>query len=181
LYACVKVVCCLWAQPPFDTFHQVVEALWSQPVLQVRKQVVVARSEIGAVRRVVRQLTVEMHQQCLSVNNCVCRHAFSWWSTTSALYVSIPRLFVLNGPTQFFFSVLQYTLMLLWSLVAWIPPSALLSCPRKQLPSAMWQTTFFKFFVLFGECGSQKKLDAACRGMIRHAGVAQRKGHGHQG
>jgi hypothetical protein len=27
----------------------------------------------------------------------------------------------------------------LWSLVAWIPPPALLSCPRKQLPSAFRQ------------------------------------------
>jgi hypothetical protein len=32
LYACVKEVCRLWAQPRFDTFHQfliIVEALWS--------------------------------------------------------------------------------------------------------------------------------------------------------
>jgi hypothetical protein len=34
LYACVKEVCCLWAKPRFDIFHQlliIVEALWSQP------------------------------------------------------------------------------------------------------------------------------------------------------
>jgi hypothetical protein len=57
MYACVKEVCCLWSQPRFDTFHQLlitVEALWSQPVLQVGKQVVVAWSEIRALRRVVK-------------------------------------------------------------------------------------------------------------------------------
>jgi hypothetical protein len=39
LNACIKEVCRLWAQPHFDTFHQLitVEVLWSQPVLQVGK------------------------------------------------------------------------------------------------------------------------------------------------
>jgi hypothetical protein len=40
--------------PLFDDFHQlfiILETLWSQQVLQVGKQVVVARSEIRAVRR----------------------------------------------------------------------------------------------------------------------------------
>jgi hypothetical protein len=63
LYACVKDVCRHWAQPRFDTFHQlliIVEALLSQPVLHVGKQVAVARSEIRAVRRVVKQLPDEM-------------------------------------------------------------------------------------------------------------------------
>jgi hypothetical protein len=32
-----------------------------------------------------------------------------------------------------------------------------------------------------GNVGSRKKLAAACRGMTRHAGVAQHKGHGHLG
>jgi hypothetical protein len=38
LYAFVKKVCRLWAQPRFDTFRQlliIVEALWSQTILQV--------------------------------------------------------------------------------------------------------------------------------------------------
>jgi hypothetical protein len=38
VYACVKEVCHLWAQPRFDTFHQlliIAEELWSQPVFQV--------------------------------------------------------------------------------------------------------------------------------------------------
>jgi hypothetical protein len=40
VYACDKEVCPLWAQPRFDTFHQlliIVKALWSQPLLQVGK------------------------------------------------------------------------------------------------------------------------------------------------
>jgi hypothetical protein len=34
LYACVKEVCCLWAQPCFNTIHKllfIAEALWWQP------------------------------------------------------------------------------------------------------------------------------------------------------
>jgi hypothetical protein len=60
-YACVKEVWCLLAQPCFDIFHQlliIVEALSSQSVPQVGRQVVVAWSEIRAVRRVVKQLPV---------------------------------------------------------------------------------------------------------------------------
>jgi hypothetical protein len=45
--------------------------LWSQPVLQVGKQVVVVWSEIGAVKRVVKLLPVEMLQQCSSVSSCL--------------------------------------------------------------------------------------------------------------
>jgi hypothetical protein len=47
--------------PRFGTFRQlriIVEALLPQPVLQVVDQVVVAWSEIRAVRRVVKQLTI---------------------------------------------------------------------------------------------------------------------------
>jgi hypothetical protein len=96
LHAYVKEVCCLWAQPHCDTFHQlVVEALWSQPVHQVGKQVVVAQSEIRAVRRVVRQLPVEMHQQCWSVRNCI----------RACIVMEECQYFtpfVLNSPMQFF-------------------------------------------------------------------------------
>jgi hypothetical protein len=58
----------------------------------------------------------------------------------------------------FFFLLFHNTLVtLLWSLVAWLPPSALLSCPRKQFTSAFWQTTFvwtfWSFsFGFFGAC-----------------------------
>jgi hypothetical protein len=63
--------------------------------------------------------------------------------------------FVLNGwPYAVFLVFLNTLLMLLRSLVAWIPSSALLSCPRKQLPSAFWQADniCLNFFGLFGEC-----------------------------
>jgi hypothetical protein len=54
--------------------------------------------------------------------------------------------FFLNGRMQFF-SVSQYNSDV-------IVPSALLSCPRKQLPSAFWQADYVRsnFFGLFGEC-----------------------------
>jgi hypothetical protein len=57
LYACVKEVCSPWAQPQFDTFHELhitVEVLSSHTILHVGKQVVVTRSEIRAVRGVVK-------------------------------------------------------------------------------------------------------------------------------
>jgi hypothetical protein len=59
LHACVKEVCYLQAQPQSDTFHKlliIVEVLWTQLVFQV------AQSEIRAVRRVVKQLLLEMLQ-----------------------------------------------------------------------------------------------------------------------
>jgi hypothetical protein len=70
------------------------------PVLQVDKQVAVTQNEIRAVRRVVRQIPVELLWQCSNASNCVwicvvmeelykhtvCQHSMS---------------FVLNGPTQF--------------------------------------------------------------------------------
>jgi hypothetical protein len=76
LYSCVKELCCLWAQPRFDTCQLlvIVEALWSQPVLRVGKQVLIARSEIRVVRTVVKQLQVEMPQQCSSVSSCMRAH-----------------------------------------------------------------------------------------------------------
>jgi hypothetical protein len=102
LYACVKEVCRLWAQPRFGTFHQlliIVELLWLQPVLQVGKRVLVAQSEIRTVRRVVKQLPVEMHQQCSSVSSCM------WMRIAMEVHSTIcqhSKLCVLNGPTQFF-------------------------------------------------------------------------------
>jgi hypothetical protein len=82
------------------SINSLFEALWFQPVLQVGKEVVVGRSEVRAIRRVVKQLPVEMLKQCSSASSCmrtrivmeehytVCQH-----STT----------FVQNGPTRFYF------------------------------------------------------------------------------
>jgi hypothetical protein len=56
-----------------------------KPVLHVRKQVIVAWSEIRAVRKVVKQLPVEMLQLRSSASS-----ALSWRSTT--LDISIPCL-----------------------------------------------------------------------------------------
>jgi hypothetical protein len=52
------------------------------------------------------------------------------------------------------FLVLQYTSDISVALVVWILPSELLSCPRKQMPSAFWQADIIclNFFDLFGEC-----------------------------
>jgi hypothetical protein len=73
---------------------------WSQPVRQVGKQMVAARSEIGVVRRVVKQLPVEMLQQCSCASNCM-RWALSWRIT--APDVNIPLfLFWMAHHTQGF-------------------------------------------------------------------------------
>jgi hypothetical protein len=93
--------------------------------------VVVAWSENMAVRRVVKQLPVEMLQHVR-----VCGSALWWRSTTP--YVNIPRLFFLNDPKQFLLVFLNTLLTLMWSLVAWIPPSSIFSLPRKQFPSVFW-------------------------------------------
>jgi hypothetical protein len=94
LYAWVKEVCRLWAQSRFETYHQLLlifEGLWPQPVLQVDTQVVLAQSEIRAVRWVVKQLPVEMFQQCSSASSYMrVRIVMEEHSTP----------FVLNGPTQ---------------------------------------------------------------------------------
>jgi hypothetical protein len=138
LYASVKEVCCLWAQPCFDTYHPILiidEVLWSQPVLQAGKQVVVTQSEIRAVRMMVKQLPVEMVQQCSRASSCMRTHFVMEKHYTRCQH-STP--FVLFGPMQFFLVFSNTLVNLLWSLVAWIPPSELLSCPRKQLSSALW-------------------------------------------
>jgi hypothetical protein len=101
MYACVRAVGRLWAQSCFDTFCQLlvtVEALWSQPALQEGKQVVVAQSEIRAGRRVVRQLPVEMLQQCSSASSCM-RTCIVMEKHCAGCQHSMP--FVLNGPMQF--------------------------------------------------------------------------------
>jgi hypothetical protein len=52
--------------PHFDAFHQIliIVELCSETVLHVGEQMVLARSEIRAVRRVVRLFPVEVLQQC---------------------------------------------------------------------------------------------------------------------
>jgi hypothetical protein len=85
------------------------------------------------------------------VRAAVCGHALSWRSTT--VDVSIPCLLFWMDLRRFL--VFRNTLLtLLRSLIAWIPSSALLSCPRKQLLSAFWQAVnvCLKFFGLLGEC-----------------------------
>jgi hypothetical protein len=103
LYACVKKICRLRAQPRFDTIHQlltIVEALRSQPVLQVGKQVVVVRSKIRVVRRIVKQLLVEVFQQCSSASSCIrMRTRIVMEEHCTGCQHSAP--FVLNDPTQF--------------------------------------------------------------------------------
>jgi hypothetical protein len=101
-YACVKEVCCLWTQPRSDIFHQlfiIVEALWSQPVLLVGIQAVVTRSEIRAVRRVVKHLPDEMLQQCSSASSYLWMHIVMEEHCTKCQN-STP--FVLNCPTCLF-------------------------------------------------------------------------------
>jgi hypothetical protein len=87
------------------------EVLWSQPVLQVVKQVIVTWSEIRAVRRMVKQLPDEMLQQCSSASSCMTPD------------VSIPCL-LFSMALHIFLVFRNILLMLLWFLVAWIPPSA---------------------------------------------------------
>lgn len=60
--------------------HFFYETLWSQPVFRVLKLVADLRSEIRALRRVVKQLPVEKHQQCSSARMQIsCRHCMSRW------------------------------------------------------------------------------------------------------
>jgi hypothetical protein len=99
-YACIKEVQRLWAQTRFD-IHQLVitaEARWSQSVLQAGKQVIAARSEISALRRVVKQLLVEMLQQCSGAISCI-RMPIVMKEHYTGCQHSTP--FVLNSPTQF--------------------------------------------------------------------------------
>jgi hypothetical protein len=147
MYACVQELCSLWVQSHFDTFHQlpnIVDVLWSQPVLEVGKWVVVVQSEIRAVRRMVKQLQVEMLQWCSSVSSCM-RTCIIMEEHYTMCHRSMP--FVLDGWPYAVLLAFHNTLQtLLWSLVAWIPPSALLSCPVQenschQLSGT--QTTFF--------------------------------------
>jgi hypothetical protein len=139
LYACVKQVCHLWAQPHFNTVHQlliIAEGLWSHPVLQLGKQVVVAWSKIRAVRSVIKQLPVEILQHCSSASSCIQKH------TVMEEHYTMPAFhaFCPEWPYAVFFSVSQYT-----SDATVVPccMNSTISTPflsQKQLPSAFWQT-----------------------------------------
>jgi hypothetical protein len=90
----VKEMCRFWAQPCFDTLHQlqiIVEALWSEPVVPVDKEVVVAWSKIRAVRRVANNSQLRFSNSA-QVRGAVllCGRALSWRSTTPD--VSFPCL-----------------------------------------------------------------------------------------
>jgi hypothetical protein len=117
--------------------------LSSHTILHVGKQVVVTRSEIRAVRGVVKWLPVEMLQQCSSVSSCMWTCIVMEEHHTGCQH-SMP--FGLNGTMQFLFFFFIFlarnTLVTLWSLVVWILLSALVSCPRKQVLLAFWQSTF---------------------------------------
>jgi hypothetical protein len=64
------------------------------------------------------------------------------------------RVFWSKWPCAVILVFCSTLLTLLWSLVAWIPPSALLFSPRKQLSSAFWQAdkACLNCSGLFGEC-----------------------------
>jgi hypothetical protein len=99
LSACVKQSAACELSHVFKPYiNSLVDALSSQPIFQAGKQVVVALSKIRAVRRVVKQLPVEMLQQCWSASSCM------WICVVMKHYTryqcSMP--FVLNGPMQFF-------------------------------------------------------------------------------
>jgi hypothetical protein len=67
----------------------------------VRKQVVVARSEIRAVSRVVKQLPVEMLQQCLGASNCMWTR--SVMEEHNSYRMSAFHAFCYEWPYAFFF------------------------------------------------------------------------------
>jgi hypothetical protein len=98
----VIVHLCQRSQPHFDTFHQlliIAEALWSEPVLQVVKQVEGAQSKVRTVRMVVKQLCVQMLQQCSSASSCMQTSIVTEERYTRCHHST---LFVLNGTTQLF-------------------------------------------------------------------------------
>jgi hypothetical protein len=113
-----------------------VEALWSQPVLHLGQQVLAARSEIRAVRRVVKQLPVEMIQQCLSANSCMRARIVVDEHYTECQH-SDP--FPLNGRPCAFINFSQYTsdVKVRCCMNSTVSTSFL---SQKQLPSAFWET-----------------------------------------
>jgi hypothetical protein len=77
-----------------------------------------------------------------------CHEGALWVQRMSAIHT-----FCSKWPYAVFLVFCNKLLMLLWYLVSWIPPSELLSCPRKWLPSAFWQTIVQTFSAcLVNEC-----------------------------
>jgi hypothetical protein len=114
LYACVKEICHLWPQP--------------------RWQLLGARSGLYGGWSNDSQLKCSSRDR-VQAAVLVCRHPGSHRNTMPD--VSIPCLLFWMALHSFL--VFHNTLLtLLWSLVAWIPQSALLSCSSKQLASAFW-------------------------------------------
>jgi hypothetical protein len=96
LYGIVKEICCLWAQPHFDTFQLLIiiaEVPWSHSVCHVgtTKQLVAALSEIRTVRRVVRELRLKYSSRAW-VWTALWGLALSWRGAMSILDVSISYL-----------------------------------------------------------------------------------------
>jgi hypothetical protein len=104
--------------------------------------VVAVWSEIRAVRRV-----IKLQLKCLSSAWLLAVHFYGraqhWMSAFHALCCECQP----SAAILVFFNIL----LTLWSCVALIPPSALLSCPGKQLLSAFWQVDVLclNFFGLF--------------------------------
>jgi hypothetical protein len=141
LYACVKEVFRLWAQPHFATFHQIliiVEALWSQPVLQVGG----SRLERGQHSKQggqstpswnapavleIEQLYADAHCHGEALHRMSAFHAFcsEWLSLRS------------------FFGGSQYTSDVIVTIAARIPPSALLSSSRNRCHQLSGRETTF--------------------------------------
>jgi hypothetical protein len=127
------------------SFHQlliIVEAPWSQTVLKVGKQVKVARSEVRAVRRMVKQLPVEMPQQCWSVSSCMWTHivmekhdSYTGWEHSTA--------FVLNA-------------VHFWHYCGALFMNSTISTPflsqKTVAISFLVDSVCLNFFTLFGEC-----------------------------
>jgi hypothetical protein len=95
---------------------------------------------------VVKQLPVEMLQQCLSKSSCmqtciVMQEHHTVMSASHAFCSEWPAL-------HSFLSVLQYTSNFILFLVAWIPPSALPPCPGRVTICLLAGRHLFKTFWL---------------------------------
>jgi hypothetical protein len=104
LYVCVKEICCLSAESRFEPSINSSLLLKRCDPNQFFNQAVVTRSEIRAVRRVVKQLPVGRLQQCSGASSCMRTRI-----VMEAHYIGCQHStpFVLYGPTQYF-SVSQY-------------------------------------------------------------------------
>jgi hypothetical protein len=117
-------------------------------ILQVGKQVVVARSEIRVVRRALKQLPVEMLQQCEQLYADAHCHG-------GALHrMSAFHALCSEWPYSVFLVFRNILLTLFGPLLHEFRHQHSFSCPGKQIPSAFWQADnlCLNFFGFFGEC-----------------------------